>query len=78
MLVLEELEVLADDEGMEVALVHDVERRDGPILPGIAHEELQRGRSAGLRGRRDELDVEMKLGSTGARRAIVPAAPRSP
>ena len=49
MAVLEELQVLADDEGVKEPFVDEIERRDGPILPRVVDGELQDSRRSPAR-----------------------------
>ena len=47
-IVQEHLEILADDEHVEQLLVHDLEIRDLPVLPGIVNLKCEIRPLAGL------------------------------
>jgi hypothetical protein len=63
--VLEELQILAHDEGMEQLFVNEIEIANGPVLPRVVNGELQRRDVFGLRSDRKARDVNMKLGWLG-------------
>jgi hypothetical protein len=62
--VREELEVVADDEEMQQALVRFLKLADGRTAPRIAHEQTDQRIATGNRRARDHFDVKViRVGS---------------
>ena len=74
MIVQEKLQILADHEHVEQFFVDDLEFLDGPVLPGIAHHELEIRRLVRLQELRRNVQVERIFGGIGNTRHQLHAA----